>query len=312
MSLRIYYDVNGRNGERFEISGDLSKLKSGKGIFSSIGYITDFSYDLPLLVDAQLMFNKCYNLTTFTSNLSSLTKGSEMFQNCSNLTTFNADLSSLENGVRMFYYCSSLTTFNANLISLTKGGDMFVGCKKLSSFTSDLRSLTDGEYMFSGCTILSSFTSDLRSLTKGNRMFNNCKLNASSVENIANTINTYTGGQITIHVDATMSDEDKSLVLSYFNAISVKGWTVDSNLSTVATANEDGEIVESTMICAKVDESYNDYYTHLDNDGNKVILSTAKMVIGSRENEWTVFASLEDAEQFFGLTRIVDELNNNT
>jgi pyridoxine/pyridoxamine 5'-phosphate oxidase len=101
-----------------------------------------------------------------------------------------------------------------------------------------------------------------------------------------------------------MSDKDKSLVLSYFNTISGRGWTVDSNLSTVATANEDGEIVESTMICAKVDESYNDYYTHLDSNGNKVILRTAKMVMGPRENEWTVFASLEDAEQHFGLTRV--------
>jgi hypothetical protein len=55
-------------------------------------------------------------------------------------------------------------------------------------------------------------------------MFMGCKLNAASVKNIADTIKNINGisltaadGKITIHVDTTMSDKDKSLVLSYFN-----------------------------------------------------------------------------------------------
>lgn len=199
--------------------------------------------------------------------------------------------------------------FNYSLENVIDGSYAFYWNWDLESFNSNLSKLENGEYMFFACAFLSTFTSDLSSLNMGINMFSGCELNAASVKNIADTINTYDGGEITIDVDTTMSDQDKSLVLSYFNTISNKGWTVDSNLSTVATVNEDGEIVESTMVCAKVDEPYDDYYTHLDNNGNKVILRTAKMVIGPRENEWTVFASLEDAEQHFTLTRVDQELN---
>lgn len=216
----------------------------------------------------------------------------------------------LEIGDSLMSNNNYLREWRCPLPNLTNGDNMFFNCNNLITFTADLRSLRNGMWMFRDCSKLTSFSSDLRSLNFGQLMFNGCKLNASSVKNIADTINTYNGGEITIHVDTTMSDDNKNLVLSsYFITISGKGWTVDSNLSTVATVNEDGEIVESTLVCAKVDEPYDDYYTHLDNNGNKVILRTAKMVIGPRENEWTVFASLEDAEQHFALTRVDQELN---
>lgn len=291
----------------------LLKLTSGKKMFQKCGRLTTFTPDLSSLTNGYYMFHNT-NLSSFTSDLSSLTEGDSMFLGCYTLITFTSDLSSLTNGNRMFDNCWELTTFIASdLSSLTNGNRMFYYCYNLTTFTSHLSSLTNGNSMFNGCYRLTTFTSGLSSLTKGSGMFQSCKLNVESVENIASSINTYNGGQITIHVDDTLSETDKNTILSHFTTISVnKGWTVDSNLSTVATVNEDGEIVESTMICAKVDEPYDDYYTHLDNNGNKVILRTAKIVIGPRENEWTVFASLEDAEQFFGLTRIVDELNNNT
>ena len=289
MSIKIIYRTkNGKNGSYPPIlEGDTNNLTDGSYLFYGDKTLTLWDNDLSSLKIGKMMFYYCSNLTSFTSDLSSLTNGEYMFRNCDNLTSFNSDLSSLTGGEYMFYYCQELTSFTFNLSSLTNGNSMFNGCYRLTTFTSDLSSLT-----------------------KGSGMFQSCKLNVESVENIASSINTYNGGQITIHVDTTMSDEDKALVLSYFNTISSsKGWTVDSNLSTVATVNEDGEIVESTMVCAKVDEPYDDYYTHLDNNGNKVILRTAKMVIGPRENEWTVFASLEDAEQHFALTRVDQELN---
>jgi hypothetical protein len=149
-------------------------------------------------------------------------------------------------------------------------------------------------------------------LTDGDGMFNGCKLNVESVENIASTINTYNGGKITIHVDDTLSETDKNTIRLHFNTIESKGWTVDSNLSTTAALSEDDEPIEDTSVFVKLEEANEHIVTHIDKDGNKVILRNAKYVGGQRQNEWTLFASLEGAEQFFGLTRIVDELNNNT
>ena len=334
MSIKIIYQTkNGKKGSQSSIlegdtnnltdgsylfygdktltlwDNDLSSLKIGKTMFHSCTNLSSFERDLSNLTIGEMMFYYCPKLTSFSSDLSSLTNGNDMFHSCGNLISFTSDLSSLTDGSYMFDICTKLSSFTSDLSSLTIGEAMFQQCKNLTSFSIDLSSLTDGRYMFAGCTNLTSFTSDLSSLNMGINMFHNCKLNAASVKNIADTINTYNGGRITIHVDDTLSETDKNTILSHFNTISNKGWTVDSNLSTVATVNEDGEIVESTMVCAKVDESYDDYYTHLDNNGNKVILRTAKMVIGPRENEWTVFASLEDAEQHFGLTRVDQELN---
>lgn len=288
----------------------LPKLTSGKKMFQKCVELTTFTTDLSSLTNGDYMFTGCYNLTSFRGDLSSLVNGYWMFHTCWELTSFTSNLSSLTKGNRMFYHCHNLTSFTSVFNSLTNGESMFFACARLTTFESDLSSLTNGDFMFGGCSALTTFTSDLSSLTNGSGMFQSCKLNVESVENIASSINTYNGGQITIHVDDTLSETDKNTILSHFTTISVnKGWTVDSNLSTVATVNEDGEIVESTMVCAKVDEPYDDYYTHLDNNGNKVILRTAKMVIGPRENEWTVFASLEDAEQHFALTRVDQELN---
>jgi hypothetical protein len=88
--------------------------------------------------------------------------------------------------------------------------------------------------MFAFCNNLTSFTSDLRSLTNGNGMFNNCKLDASSVKNIIDTINTYSGS---LHLGMGCNDttEDKDLFAqeagyadmnSLLAALQAKGWTV--------------------------------------------------------------------------------------
>ena len=206
----------------------------------------------------------------------------------------------------------SIISFSYDLPSLRYANYMFNNCVKLVTFKSKLDALTNAFGMFSGCESLTTFTSNLGSLTDGTDMFNGCKLNVSSVENIANTINTYTGGQITIHVDDTLSVTDKNTILSHFTTIEGKGWTVDSNLSTTVALSEDDEPIEDTSVFVKLEEANGYHCTHTDKDGNKVILRNAKYVGGPRQHEWTLFASLEGAEQFFGLTRIVDELNNNT
>lgn len=242
MSIKIYYDKNGKYGKLLKISGDFSKLRCGEFVFQCDKRLINWNKDLNSLSEADYMFYECSNLISFEGDLSSLVEGRYMFCN------------------------SNLTTFSSNLASLTAA----------------------------------------------NAMFSGCKLNVESVENIASSINTYNGGQITIHVDDTLSTSNKNTILSHFNTIQQKGWTVNSNLSTTAALNEDDEPIEDTSVYVKLEEA-NDYHcTHTDKDGNKVILHNAKYVGGPRQHEWTLFASVEGAEQFFGLTRIVDELNNNT
>ena len=132
-----------------------------------------------------------------------------MFKNCTNLAAFSSDLSSLTDGSFMFHYCSNLTSFNANLSSLMYGNNMFHNCSKLTSFTSDLSSLTEGM-----------------------NMFNYCKLDASSVKNIIDTINTYSG-HFFLGMGCNSSTADKNLfaqeagyadMTSLLAALKAKGW----------------------------------------------------------------------------------------
>lgn len=73
-------------------------------------------------------------------------------------------------------------------------------------------------------------------------MFSGCKLNAASVQFIAENLPEYQAPTIslqdlgypdiiTIHVNTSMSEEDKALVRAAFHSIQDKGWTVQSNIS---------------------------------------------------------------------------------
>ena len=84
--------------------------------------------------------------------------------------------------------------------------------------------------MFYNCTALSSFNSDLSSLTDGSYMFFGCSLDTTSVQNIADTINTPSDKGI-IHVDykSWIPDGD---VEEAFNTIASRNWTVYANGKT--------------------------------------------------------------------------------
>lgn len=320
MSVKIIYSKNGKKytygQEAFiQLEGDWSQLINGDHLFLYNSNLKEWNKDLSALKYGSNMFNRCA-LLSFKGDLSSLIDGEGMFS-WSDLESFTTtNLLKLENGQLMFSKSSSsvnsITSFSYDLTSLKYANYMFGDCGKLVTFKSKLNALTDGFGMFEGCKSLTTFTSNLGSLTDGKYMFNQCKLNVSSVANIASTIKTHSGGEISIDIDDTLSNSNKNTILSHFTTIQGKGWTVDSNLSTTAALSEDDEPIEDTSVFVKLEEA-NDYYcTHTDKDGNKVILRSAKYVGGQRQNEWTLFASIEGAEQFFGLTRIVDELNNNT
>lgn len=152
-----------------------------------------------------------------------------MFQGCSKLSTLsNLDFSKLVTAYYMFSGCSSLTSFSTPLPKVTTANNMFQGCSSLTSFDSNLQSLTNARYMFSGCSNLESFSAPLTSLVRNAYgMFSGCKLNAASVQSIAENLPEYqapttssedlgNSGTITIHVNSSMSEEDKALVRTAF------------------------------------------------------------------------------------------------
>ena len=268
----------------------------------------------------QGMFYNCSNLTTFTSDLSSLTDGSFMFSYCSNITTFTSDLSSLTNGYQMFYNCSNLTNFTSdssgspvNLSSLTNGYIMFHNCSNLTTFTSDLRSLTYGYCMFYDCSNLTTFTSDLSSLTDGSFMFYNCKLDTSSVQNIANTINSYNG---TIHIGIGNSSPNSEETAA-FNKMANKGWKVyanghiyyttqDDDLGPINLLNEE-ENNSPIPFYAKSIEVEEDKAKYVGEDGKFYNILGAQFIYGDDISTYGMFINEEDAAANMRLTKIVKE-----
>ena len=120
---------------------------------------------------------------------------------------------------------------------------MFNNCSSLTSFNSNLQSLTNARYMFQGCSNLEEFSAPLTSLVRnGYCMFSGCKLNAASVQHIAENLPEYqaptkaaddlgNSNIITIHINTSMSEEDKTLVRAAFHSIQDKGWTVQANMA---------------------------------------------------------------------------------
>ena len=294
-------------------SSDLSSLAEGESMFEECTTLTSFSSDLPSLTSGWNMFYNCTNLISFTSELLSLTNGSNMFRYCSNLMSFTSNLSTLINGFGMFDGCENLATFSSELSSLESGDNMFSYCSNLTSFASDLRSLTNGYGMFSYCSNLTSFASDLRSLRSGSRMFYNCKLAASSVKNIIDTINTYSG-KLTLGMGCKNTTSDKDLfaqevgyddMTSLIAALQDKGWTVEAQYNGRPTTTYGlRRTVEDTLpVFVKLEEleeteKYADYASE---DGSKKFrLDWFHETTGSTEG-YTLFDSLEDAMAYWNV-----------
>ena len=247
----------------------------------------------------------------WSEGLGDLENGFTMFSDCYSLITFTSDLSSLTNGMGMFMSCENLTTFTSDLSSLTDGNNMFYGCSKLTTFTSDssgspvnLSSLTNGSDMFRGCSKLTTFTSDLISLTNGYGMFYYCKLNASSVKNIIDTINTYSG-DLTLGMGCNNTTEDKDLfaqeagynsMTELLAALTDKGWSVTTQFTgrptTTYGLRRPSEDTLPVFVKLEEDEKYGNYTS--DDESKKYRLDYFHETTGSTEG-YTQFNSLEEA-----------------
>lgn len=223
-----------------------SKVSGGVS-FSYNSSITEWSYQLTGLVNGNVqeeelyaiigMFEGCSNLTEWTVALpDTLQDATCMFRNCSGLTSFSTPSGALPNSIRyasnMFSLCFALTSWNVELSNVLQYTDsMFGYCSSLTSFSTPSRtlpnSITNASYMFNDCSNLTSFNAALpNSLSEADFMFYGCKLNKASVQNIVDTIPTWTSGthMITIGVDSTKITQAEQ---NAFNTTLVgKGWRV--------------------------------------------------------------------------------------
>ena len=310
-SLTVGYSMFDGCTNLTSFSSDLSSLTDGRNMFFNCFNLTSFSSDLSSLMDGGSMFVNCSTLTSFSSDLSSLTAGYSMFDGCTNLTSFSSDLSSLTDGYYMFSYCENLPSFFSDLSSLTNGTRMFYNCSDLTSFNSDLSSLTNGARMFYNCSDLTSFNSDLSSLTSGINMFTGCKLDTTSVQNIADTINTISNGlSIDIWIGNSEPSEQEAAA---FNTIVAKGWIVyvgvnggsSSEWNPTSLTSIDGE-EQQTLIpfYAKPVQSDEKHANYVDENGNFYNILGGNYIYGDDISTYGMFTCEEDAADNMRLRKI--------
>jgi hypothetical protein len=192
------------------------------------------------------------------------------------------------------------------LPSLTNSYYMFYNTK-LTSFSSDLSSLTDGRSMFYDCANLTSFSSDLSSLTYGKSMFIGCKLDTASVQNIADTINTYNG---TIDVGIGNSTPNEQEIAAFDKMVS-KGWTVLVNGSqytptspaAITTLDEIGQEITTTIpYWAKPVQSDEEHAQYVDEQGNFFNILGGQFIYGDDMSTYGMFTCEADAAANMRLT----------
>jgi hypothetical protein len=166
--------------------------------------------------------------------------------------------------------------------------------------------------MFKNCSNLTSFNGDLSSLTDGYEMFYGCKLDTVSVQNIADTINTY---DEKIHIDignSTPNEQEETA----FNAILAKGWTVfvngsgywgsDAPKPVDITALDENDEEQQTPIpyWAKSVPSDEQHAQYVDPEGNFYNILGGQFIYGDDLSDYGMFTCLEDAAANMRLTKI--------
>lgn len=233
---------------------DLSLLRDGSYLFWNNKRITNFSYPVPNLIASAHMFELCSNLTTFESELEVVENADGMFWGCENLTNYDIDLMNTTSAKAMFKGCKSLNGYSNKMPRLVSGDEMFMesglthasvytpfqksavgmfkNCTELENVNYQSYSLLDGREMFSGCTSLTEIDGRFKSLLNGQDMFKGCKLSLSSVQTLAEHINTLTTANaavITLGLDQNI--EGNKELEEALNRLRSKGWTVEIEFS---------------------------------------------------------------------------------
>lgn len=190
------------------------------------------------------------------------------------LAEVTGDLSNVNKAVHAASRCSYLREWKMQMLKLTDCTEMFYADSRLEDVQTEFPALSIGTYMFYECI-----------------------LNKESVIRVANSLPTWTSGThelcFGIHVDHQNDEE----VLAALEAVEAKGWTLTvqwNGTATAAAASTYG--LRKPPIYAKVGTM------ELPDGTTEQMLDWGHYVTNWEENDYTEFASLEEAYTHFNLT----------
>lgn len=308
--------INGRSmfssSDIVTFNSDLSSLVNGSNMFSWSDLKSFTTTNLNSILIADYMFERT-DIQTFTTNVSKLKIGDNMFQYCDKLETIQSDFSSLVIGGYLCFYCTNLKNFDGKLLSnLVTGSKAFTNCKlNASSVLKISNNIKDINSLFANPIVVTSWP-DKNNCADGLYKYKDRESYLYSITVDGTVYQCGMGatergwpGDIDIDIDTTnLTETDLQTIQSAVQTMTNKGWTVTSNTITSSAAANNDEGQNDTSVYARLETEDVKNPTHYDKDGNGVFLSVVKSVFSKREHHYTLFASKEDAENYFGLTRI--------
>ena len=255
----------------------------------------EWIYPLPKFKKATLSMFKNKQIKAFLVDLPLLEDGYFLLHE-TGLERYDGDLSSLISGEGLFHNCFSFKLFNGVLKVLKNGNHMF-NSTKMTSFGADLSVLERGEYMFH-MVPLTEFLSELPKLSMADVMFSRSLFDKDSTLRIFNSLPTWASGThkltIGIHIDHQTDDE----VLAAIANAEAKGWTLTVAWRGTPTAQAASTFgLRRPTIYAKCGNM------ELPDGTSERVLDWGHYVTKWEENGYLEFASVEEAEEYFGIEK---------
>ena len=255
----------------------------------------EWVYPLPKFKTSTLAMFKNKQMKAFLVDLSLLEDAYFMLHE-TGLERYDGDLSSLIRGEGLFHNCFSFILFNGVLKVLKNGNHMF-NSTKMTSFGADLSVLERGEYMFH-MVPLTEFLSELPKLSMADFMFSRSMFDKDSTLRIFNSLPTWASGThkitIGIHIDNQTDDE----VLAAIANAEAKGWTLTVAWNGTPTAHAASTFgLRRPTIYAKSSNM------ELPDGTSERVLDWGHYVTNWEENGYLEFASVEEAEEYFGIEK---------
>ena len=328
------------NNHLIEWNSSLRSLKDGNNMFANCTALTTFNSDLSSLIRGDSMFWLCSELNSFSGDLSSLVTGNYMFH-LTKITSFNHYLDNLVYADSMFYG-STLASFDSDLKSLVNGLKMFSMCP-LQNFSlySTLSSLVAGPSMFQGTNLdIESVNNILNALPdyKNNPVMTWNQQDDSysewdGVSDVCYPITEIAGGvedeigstyvsQNTIYaldvanitidfsqdlISSLTEEQITEYTTAFENAANSKGWTIHTNYEiggpyAPSLMAVDGTVQRMIYVSKFLTDSSHGEY--IDSAGNYWNVRTSEVIIGKDVVKWSLFPSLNDALNEWGLIKL--------
>lgn len=282
-------------------SGDLSNLENGSLMFANSS-LNVCEWNLLSLADAQSMFEGS-TISSFTGDLPSLLNAKAMFKYTGFLNSFSGNLDTLFDAESMFE-SSSITSFKTHAPYLYKGTNMFAN-SSIADITVSFSNLLTGVGMFENTNLspdsvriiaetlpqINGFTyaedgtktypwANGVSFKYYTPIWSDEKEDTENSDNYL-TVSADDIGEIMITWQDTsvLSKEEKAVIIyDYFKLMTLKGWTVVTNLYEDLT-DEDGNVISpSGTYYRAVAVTTSDAATHIDGSENYYRIYIAPVV----------------------------------